>query len=396
MGVLIRVGRLSGYLLQQYYDGGRLRGEKIDNGAATYYLRSSVLGGQVVAEIYSSGALQRGYVYLGGELLAVQQNNQVSWIHQEPMAKSKRVTNASGNTISTVEPDPFGGNTNRNSNDAFQPHKFTTYERDLNASDEAMQRRYNRWWSRFDQPDPYDSSYDLTNPQSFNRYAYTQNDPVNFVDPTGLEMGDCTAEFNATGQCTIGGGNLPIDDPGMFSFVVNSRFGGFGGGGGGSHGGGGAGHETGHTDPQKPVPQPHPTPAPRRNNQQDGFDDCAKHAWRHFRLGYLRDSMEGVGGGALVAGGIYVGLRGIPGAGVTGGIGVRAAIALGFSHGLEAPIHVAQAGVLAGLPLAALGSMMIIHSIKNSETNHSTLDAALQDCKNRFPNANHSLSFLNF
>jgi len=49
-----------------------------------------------------------------------------------------------------------------------------------------MFRRYNRWWSRFDQPDPYDASYDLTNPQSFNRYAYVQNDPVNLSDPTGL------------------------------------------------------------------------------------------------------------------------------------------------------------------------------------------------------------------
>ena len=43
-----------------------------------------------------------------------------------------------------------------------------------------MFRRYNRWYSRFDQPDPYDGSYDLTDPQSFNRYAYVQNDPVNF------------------------------------------------------------------------------------------------------------------------------------------------------------------------------------------------------------------------
>lgn len=57
----------------------------------------------------------------------------------------------------------------------------------MNGGDEAMHRRYNRWWSRFEQPDPYDGSYDLSQPQSFNRYAYVQNDPVNFVDPSGLD-----------------------------------------------------------------------------------------------------------------------------------------------------------------------------------------------------------------
>jgi hypothetical protein len=64
-------------------------------------------------------------------------------------------------------------------------------------------RRYNRWWSRFDQPDPWDGSYNLGDPQSFNRYAYVQNDPVNFVDPSGLnvEMGgggwSCTVSWAA-------------------------------------------------------------------------------------------------------------------------------------------------------------------------------------------------------
>jgi hypothetical protein len=34
-----------------------------------------------------------------------------------------------------------------------------------------MFRRSNRWHSRFDQPDPYDGSYNLGDPQSFNRYT---------------------------------------------------------------------------------------------------------------------------------------------------------------------------------------------------------------------------------
>jgi RHS repeat-associated protein len=89
--------------------------------------------------------------------------------------------------VSVIELDPSGGETNRSSNESFQPRRFTTYERDAIMSDEAMHRRYNRWWSRFEQPDPYDGSYDLSNPQSFNRYAYVGNDPVNFVDPSGLD-----------------------------------------------------------------------------------------------------------------------------------------------------------------------------------------------------------------
>jgi RHS repeat-associated protein len=64
--------------------------------------------------------------------------------------------------------------------------RFTTYERDKDGSDEAMHRRYTSRRNRFDQPDPSDGSYDLSDPQSFNRYSYVQNDPVNFIDPTGL------------------------------------------------------------------------------------------------------------------------------------------------------------------------------------------------------------------
>jgi RHS repeat-associated protein len=232
----------SGYLLQQYYDGDGLRVKKTENSTTTYYLRSSVLGGQVVAEISPTPtpSWQRGYIYLGGELIAVQYGG-VYWVHQDPLVKSKRVTNSSGSVVSVVELDPWGGNTNRNSNDAFQPHKFTNYERDGNASDEAMFRRYNRWWSRFDQPDPYDGSYDFSDPQSFNRYPYAQNDPVNLLDPSGMDPEEGWRAFNCSTRADLGVG------------ILDMAFGWQGpcsaGGGGAVDSGGGGG---GVPEPQKP------------------------------------------------------------------------------------------------------------------------------------------------
>lgn len=191
------------YLLQQYYDGDGLRVKKTES-TATYYLRSTVLEGQVVAEIAANGDWARGYAYLDGQLLAVQQAG-VYWVHQDPIVKSKRITNGSSNVVSTIELDPWGGNTNRHNNSDFQPVKFNNYMRDSIAADDAMFRRYNRWWSRFDQPDPYDGSYDLTNPQSFNRYPYANNDPVNFTDPSGLMPQSCSAEFSFS-DCGGGSG----------------------------------------------------------------------------------------------------------------------------------------------------------------------------------------------
>jgi RHS repeat-associated protein len=133
-------------------------------------------------------------------------------VHQDPLVKSKRVTNSAGTVVSTIELDPWGGDTNRNNNEAFQPRRFTTYDRDGNASDDAMHRRYNRWHSRFDQPDPYGGSYDITDPQSFNRYSYVQNDPVNFVDPSGLCPRGTVAQPDARGemQC-VGVGVESVD-----------------------------------------------------------------------------------------------------------------------------------------------------------------------------------------
>jgi RHS repeat-associated protein len=220
----------------------------------------------------------RGYVYLGSQLLAVQYGG-VYWMHEDPVTKSKRVTNSAGAIVSTIELDPWGADTNRSSNGAFQPKKFTSYERDANGTDEAMFRRYNRWQSRFDQPDPYDGSYSLTNPQSFNRYAYVQGDPVNFIDPTGL-IDVITTDTWAPPP--IG---LP---PGVFVIPPGAPGGTYVPGGIGGPGGGPGGTGTGN--PQNPARDPSVLTGTVTNGPECDPDiiKAMKDAWQRAGIGTAR------------------------------------------------------------------------------------------------------------
>jgi RHS repeat-associated protein len=173
----------------QAFDGDGLRARKADYGVTTFYLRSSVLGGQVVSEFDANGNWQRGYVSGGSGMIAIQSNSEgIRWVHADPITKKQRLTDSAGVTQSIIDVDPWGAETAWQWNQSSQSHRYTSYERDGNGGDDAQARHYQAVWSRFDQPDPSDGSYDLTNPQSFNRYSYTQNDPVNFVDPSGLNL----------------------------------------------------------------------------------------------------------------------------------------------------------------------------------------------------------------
>jgi RHS repeat-associated protein len=78
-------------------------------------------------------------------------------------------------------------------------------------------RYYRNTWGRFTQVDPVSGS--LTDPQSWNRYAYARNSPLTFVDPSGREpfrviiwghqkIGDGCNDIDGTEWCNSGGGIL--------------------------------------------------------------------------------------------------------------------------------------------------------------------------------------------
>lgn len=57
---------------------------------------------------------------------------------------------------------------------------------DATGMSHTLWREYDDMRARWTAPDPYSGSMEPSSPQSFNRYNYVNNDPVNKVDPTGL------------------------------------------------------------------------------------------------------------------------------------------------------------------------------------------------------------------
>ncbi|MGH9949544.1 MAG: RHS repeat-associated core domain-containing protein [Pyrinomonadaceae bacterium] len=85
----------------------------------------------------------------------------------------------------------------------FDTNSFALTERDeATGLDHATWRKNDAKAGRWTSPDPYKGSMSIIDPQSFNRYSYVGNDPINFVDPSGLywaiDWGSCQYQFTIT------------------------------------------------------------------------------------------------------------------------------------------------------------------------------------------------------
>lgn len=76
-----------------------------------YYLRSSVMGGQVIAELDEQGRRQRSYVFAGGTLIATHDSSLgLLWNHKNPVTGDEMETDSQGVVTGKETLDPMGVN----------------------------------------------------------------------------------------------------------------------------------------------------------------------------------------------------------------------------------------------------------------------------------------------
>lgn len=125
-------------------------------------------------------------------------DKQIQYLTSDHLGSPRVITDAMGNVISRRDFFPFGeemlNNEGARNNifgfpalDNIKQH-FATYERDIETGlDFAQARYFSSMQGRFLSPDPFDGSAKVESPQTWNRYAYVENNPINSNDPTGLE-----------------------------------------------------------------------------------------------------------------------------------------------------------------------------------------------------------------
>jgi RHS repeat-associated protein len=163
------------------YDGNNLRVKKVAGSTTTVYVFS---GSLVIAEYVNGVAPSsptREYVYSGSTLVAKVESGATQYYHPDQLS-ARLMTDSTGAKIGEQGHYPFGESWYlTNTTTKWQ---FTSYERDSESgNDYARARVYVNRLARFASPDSISGS--PSNPQSLNLFAYTLNDPLNGIDPTG-------------------------------------------------------------------------------------------------------------------------------------------------------------------------------------------------------------------
>jgi len=158
-------------------------GRRVKNGA--YEFLYDLEGNGVALLDAGNGGWAYGEIYAGGRHLATYSGGTTNFLHTDWLGTKRAMSSVSGAQSMTCTGLPFG-----ESSSCATSWNFNSFTDDFHDSESntehTLYRQLSTTQGRWLSPDPYSGSMNLTNPQSLNRYAYVNNNPMNATDPTGL------------------------------------------------------------------------------------------------------------------------------------------------------------------------------------------------------------------
>jgi RHS repeat-associated protein len=167
--------------------------------------------GQRVSEWNGALSAQiQGKYYWGGRPVAYYSGGNAHFEHQDWLGTERMRTTYNGSVEGSFISLPFGDGQSTSGTDGDANH-YAELDHDNESDTEYAQfRQYSNEQGRWHSPDPYSGSYDFSNPQSMNRYAYVADNPLSLVDPQGQQL---FAPWMCGNQCNISGVSLdPSND----------------------------------------------------------------------------------------------------------------------------------------------------------------------------------------
>ncbi|ABQ25362.1 YD repeat protein [Geotalea uraniireducens Rf4] len=168
--------RSIGGAVSYVYDGNGSRVKKITPATTRTYLDKFY---ECVGDVCGK------YIFAGNTRIVLKSSLGTYYYHQDHLGSTVAATDTGGNKAENIAYYPFG-ESRSDTGSTGVIHKYTSQELDYETGLYNYNARlYYPEIGRFITADTIVPDY--ANPQSLNRYAYVQNNPMNYVDPTGHE-----------------------------------------------------------------------------------------------------------------------------------------------------------------------------------------------------------------
>lgn len=163
------------------YDDAGNRIQKTVNGESAYYINNGL---SVLNELDSNGVVTKTIVMGLGQVAQIDAGDTIIYTHQDVLGSTMLRTDSTGTIVSKYQYDPFGQLIGKEAaNDTN--YLFTGQEYDPESDLYYYNARYyNPSLGRFISRDPMLGSQNDT--LGYNEYAYARNNPLKYVDPSGM------------------------------------------------------------------------------------------------------------------------------------------------------------------------------------------------------------------